>query len=196
MQRAEDQFLGDTVYDDVAFGPSQTSRDRNHIDLAVRRALELVDFDLGEVAGRSPLEFSGGQRRRIAVAGLLALNPSILVLDEPFAGLDGQARNDMGALLLRLRRRGMTILTLTSELELASEASRLALLIHGEIGLIGDVRDFVANQRLCREAGIMLPEPIQLALELRDRGWNVPVFGGEGALELAIAREWRQRERA
>ena len=103
----------------------------------------------------------------------------------------------MAALLVRLReRRGMTILTLTSDIDLVSDASRMALLVHGEIGFTGDIRDFVANQRLCREAGLMLPEPIRVALELRERGWNVPVLGGEGALEAAIACEWRQRRRA
>lgn len=197
MQRAEDQFLGDTVYTDIAFGPAQTSHDRDHIVRAVRRALHSVGFDLDEVSARSPLEFSGGQRRRLAVAGLLALEPSILILDEPFAGLDARARNDMVDLLKRLREhQGVTILTMTSDFELLDAASRLALLVHGEIGLVGDLRDFVANQRLCREAGISLPETVQLALELRERGWSVPVFGSEGSLEAAIAGEWRQRKGA
>lgn len=197
MQRAEDQFLGKTTFEDIAFGPRQTSRDPVHIEMAVKRALDLVDFQLEDVRDRSPLEFSGGQRRRLTVAGILALDPSVLILDEPFAGLDCQARNDMVQLLLRLReRRGMTVVSLTSDLEFVSDATRMALLMNGEIGLMGDIRDFVANQRLCREAGIMLPERIRLALELRDRGWNVPVLGQNGALEAAIAREWRGRKHA
>ena len=86
MQRAEDQFLGDTVYDDVAFGPSQVSGDPAHIRVAVNRALEMVDFDVDDVGARSPLEFSGGQRRRLAVAGILALDPAVLVLDRALRG--------------------------------------------------------------------------------------------------------------
>lgn len=90
----------------------------------------------------------------------------------------------------------MTILALTSDIDLVSEATRIALLLQGEIGLTGDLRDFVANQRLCREAGVVLPGPVRLALELRERGWGVPVFGRDGALESAIASEWRQRKGA
>jgi energy-coupling factor transporter ATP-binding protein EcfA2 len=197
MQRAEDQFLGDTVYDDIAFGPAQRSRDPEEIRVAVSQALELVGFDLDEIGSRSPLEFSGGQRRRLAVAAILALKPVVLVLDEPFAGLDGEARSDMVTLLSALRSAGgMTIVTLTSDIDSAAGASRMALLLQGQIGLIGDLGDFVANQELCRQAGIVLPEPIRLALALRDRGWNVPVLGSEGALEAAITAEWRQRRRA
>lgn len=196
MQRAEDQFLGETVYADVAFGPMQTSSEQDHVDRAVRRALELVGFDLAEVGDRSPLEFSGGQRRRLAVAGLLALDPALLVLDEPFAGLDGQARSDMGDLLRKLKDRGMTILTMTSELDSVSSATRLALLIQGEIGLVGGLSDFVANQRMCREAGVLLPERVRIALDLRERGWNVPVMAPAGSLEAAIAREWRAKKGA
>jgi energy-coupling factor transport system ATP-binding protein len=197
MQRAEDQFLGDTVFEDLAFGPRQTIEDEDEVGARVRDALELVDFDLDEVRDRSPLDFSGGQRRRLATAAIVALNPAVLILDEPFAGLDAHARQDMVDLLHRLReRRNTTVLTFTSALDLVGEASRLALLVHGEIGLVGDLRDFVANQRLCREAGLMLPEGVRLALELRERGWNVPVMGPEGALETAIANEWLRRKRA
>lgn len=197
MQRAEDQFIGDTVFDDLAFGPMQTIEDEDEIEKRVRDALELVDFDLDEVRDRSPLDFSGGQRRRLATAAILALNPSVLILDEPFAGLDAGARRDMVDLLQRLRdRRNTTVLTFTSALDLVGDASRLALLVHGQIGLVGDLRDFVANQWLCREAGIMLPEGIRLALELRERGWNVPVMAPEGTLETAIANEWLRRKRA
>lgn len=197
MQRAEDQFLGQTVYEDMAFGPRQMFTDSGRIDRSVRQALEAVDFELDEVETRPPLEFSGGQRRRLAVAGILALDPTVLVLDEPFAGLDGQAREDMSKLLSRLRQRGrMSIVTMTSDIELVSDASRMALLVNGAIGLTGDIRDFVANQRLCREAGISLPERIRLALGLRERGWKVPVFGPAGALEAAVADEWRERKHA
>lgn len=197
MQRAENQFLGDTVFDDVAFGPRQKTNNVEEIARAVRRGLELTDFDVDELKDRSPLEFSGGQRRRLAVAGILALKPSVLILDEPFAGLDCQARQDMVQLLLKLRERsGMTIVTLTSDLELISESTRMVLLMDGQIALAGNLRDFIANQLLCREAGIVMPETIHLALELRERGWNVPVVGPEGALEAAIAGEWRQRSQA
>jgi energy-coupling factor transport system ATP-binding protein len=197
MQRAEDQFLGDTVFEDLAFGPRQTLEDEDEIEDRVRNALDLVDFDLEEVRERSPLGFSGGQRRRLAVAAIVALDPSVLILDEPFAGLDASARQEMADLLQRLReRRNTTILTFTSDLELIGRASRMALLVRGEIGLVGDLRDFVANQWLCREAGVMLPENIRLALELREKGWNVPVLGPDGALEAAIANEWLRRKRA
>jgi len=196
MQRAEDQFLGETVFEDTAFGPRQTFRQTELVDAAVDRALRLVGFDPAQVGSRSPHAFSGGQRRRLAVAGLLALEPSVLVLDEPFAGLDGDARVEMIALLLGLRERGTAIVTLTSDIESVAGAGRMALLVNGEIGLTGHLRDLVANQRLCEEAGVTLPDNVRLSLELRKRGWNVPVLGPPGALEESIAREWGLRKRA
>lgn len=197
MQRAEDQFLGQTVFDDIAFGPRQYTQDSDAIEQSVRRALAQVDFDMDDVGPRSPLHFSGGQRRRLAVAGILALSPSVLILDEPFAGLDHEARAGMALLLDRLiERQSITVFTLTSQVELVFQASRMALLHQGQIAFAGNLADFVANQALCREAGVLMPEPIRLSLALRERGWSVPILGSEGALEAAVAREWRQRKRA
>ncbi len=197
MQRAEDQFLGETVYDDLAFGLRQRRVAEPEVERSVEETLGLVGFDLQEVRGRSPLGFSGGQRRRLAIAAILVLQPKVLILDEPFAGLDCQARLDMVQLLEVLHRRGeMTILSLTTDLDFVMQANRLALLIDGKILLVGHMPDFVANRTLCREAGIMLPEVIRLALGLRERGWTVPILGSVGALESAIASQWGQRKHA
>jgi energy-coupling factor transporter ATP-binding protein EcfA2 len=194
MQRAEDQFLGATVYEDIAFGPCQFTQDEREIESSVALALSMVDFRLEDVRDRSPMDFSGGQRRRLAVAGILALSPRVLIFDEPFAGLDSAARSDMVALLKRLRdRHGITIATLTSDLQYVREASRMALILDGSIALIGDFRDLVANSRLCQEARIRMPDSVRLALGLRQRGWNPPIFAADADIEEAVAAEWRIR---
>ncbi|HZT96802.1 MAG TPA: ATP-binding cassette domain-containing protein [Chloroflexota bacterium] len=197
MQRAEDQFLGMTVYDDVAFGPRDRCTDEAEIHAAVTEALRMVGFELDDVAGRSPLQLSGGQRRRVAVAAILAIRPDVLILDEPFAGLDAEARQDMARLLNALTGSGeRTVITLTSDLQEVQGAGRIAVLAEGRIVLTGSLADMVANRRVCREAGVTLPDRIRIALELRERGWNVPVIGAEGKLEEAIAGEWRRRKHA
>ena len=112
MQRAEDQFLGATVFDDVAFGPRQLGLDSAEVEAASAAALSMVGYHLEEVRDRSPLEFSGGQRRRLAVAGVLALNRRILVFDEPFAGLDADARVQMKDLVVELLGQSVTVVTL------------------------------------------------------------------------------------
>jgi energy-coupling factor transporter ATP-binding protein EcfA2 len=197
MQQADDQFLGRTVFEDIAFGPRHRGADAETVERQVAAALDAVGFAIDEVRDRAPQEFSGGQRRRLALAAVLVLGCSVLVLDEPLAGLDPQARIEVVSLLTRLRlERGMTIISLASDLDLCGEATLLSLLVHGQIGLTGTLPDFIANQRLLREAGIMLPERIQLVLALRECGWNVPVLADGETIAAAIAAEWRRRARA
>lgn len=197
MQRAEDQFVGSTVYEDIAFGPQCQGLSPSDTEPVVCAALSAMGFELEEVRDRAPQDFSGGQRKRLALAAILTLDPSVLVLDEPFVGLDVMARADLCVLLSGLRAsKGITVVSLTSYLDQIGDAHRLALIVDGRVGLTGDMRDLVANQLSLREAGVSLPEQLQLALALRERGWNVPLLSRKGMLEAAIAREWNTQAHA
>lgn len=105
FQYPEYQLFADTVEKDVAFGPKNMKLEKDEIDRRVRRAIEVVGLDYDTFAHRSPFDLSGGEKRRVAIAGVIAMEPKILVLDEPVAGLDPQGREEILALVKKLQKR-------------------------------------------------------------------------------------------
>lgn len=105
FQYPEYQLFADTVEKDVAFGPKNMKLEKDEIDRRVRRAIEVVGLDYDAFAHRSPFDLSGGEKRRVAIAGVIAMEPKILVLDEPVAGLDPQGREEILALVKKLQKR-------------------------------------------------------------------------------------------
>ncbi|MEA3508598.1 MAG: ATP-binding cassette domain-containing protein, partial [Synergistota bacterium] len=128
FQYPEQQLFEETVFREIAFGPRNWGVDENEIPLRVRRAMEMVGLD-SDLEASSPFRLSGGQKRRVAIASVLAFRPSYLVLDEPTAGLDSFGRRDLKKLLKGLQADGLGVILITHDLELALEVSDSLLVL-------------------------------------------------------------------
>ena len=133
-QYPEYQLFAETVREDVGFGPRNLGMDDAEVDQAVRDAIELVGLSYDEVAEKSPFDLSGGQKRRVALAGIIAMHPKYLVLDEPMVGLDPQGRAEIFSIVQRLHRQGTTIIMVSHSMEdVAEAATRIVVLDHGTV---------------------------------------------------------------
>ena len=187
FQFPEAQLFERTVYADVAFGPQRLGLPRGEIHDRVLAALETVGLPAGEFAERSPFELSGGQMRRVALAGVLAASPTLLVLDEPTVGLDAEGRSEFYSYLWRAREReGATIALVSHDMaEVASLADRVFVLHQGRLVMEGAPRDVFARGEQLRGWGLVQPPLVELLGALRQRGVPIPedVCTLEGALE-------------
>ncbi|WP_324668423.1 energy-coupling factor transporter ATPase [Geochorda subterranea] len=194
FQYPEYQLFEETVYDDVAFGPRSMGLDADEVDRRVRRAMAMMGLDVEALARRSPFELSGGQRRRVAIAGVLALGCSKLILDEPTAGLDPGGRRDLLRLLARLNREGMTVLLVTHDMDdLAEVARRVLVLSEGRLVADAPVRELFAQHRaLLQRHRLDVPATVRVLYALRDRGADVRLDRlGVGEVAEEILRWWR-----
>ena len=138
FQYPEHQLFAETVYKDVAFGPRNLGLKDNEVDARVRESLERVGLAFDEVAEKSPFELSGGQQRRVAFAGVLAMNPRVLVLDEPAAGLDPASRTSFLSMISRLHQQGLTVVMVSHSMDdLARMCDRVAIMNEGQLLGIG-----------------------------------------------------------
>ena len=174
FQYPEYQLFEETVFADIAYGPKNLKLDQPEIDRRVREAAAFVGLDAG-VFDRSPLELSGGQKRRAAIAGVLAMEPDVLVLDEPTAGLDPAGREDLLARLFRWHEvRGATILLVTHDMSIANRCERLVVMSEGKIVLDGTPEEVFAHDGQLLSIGLDLPAPAHIAKLLRERGLDLP----------------------
>ena len=175
FQYPEHQLFADTVYHDVAFGPRNLRLSDEEVDARVRESLALVGLDFDEIGNASPFELSGGQQRRVAFAGVLAMRPRILVLDEPVAGLDPAARRDFLVLIAGLHAQGRTVVMISHSMDdLAALCDRVLVLNEGrtfEVGTPGDV--FLRAGEL-NGIGLGVPAAQRVANALRERGLPLP----------------------
>lgn len=175
FQYPEHQLFADTVYHDVAFGPRNLKLSDEEVDARVRESLALVGLDFDEIGNASPFELSGGQQRRVAFAGVLAMRPLILVLDEPVAGLDPAARRDFLTLIAGLHAQGHTVVMISHSMDdLAALCDRVLVLNEGrtfEVGTPGDV--FLRAGEL-NGIGLGVPAAQRVANALRERGLPLP----------------------
>lgn len=192
VQNAEDQLFAKTVFDDVAFGPRHLQVSDQDIEGRVERALEAVGLNPGEVKGRSPFALSGGERRRVALAGVLAMEPEVLILDEPTANLDPRTRNEFLDLLKPLSGKS-AIVWLTSSAREAALADRTYLLRDGHLTEFARGEDLLGDWKQLAEAGIELPSVYELAAVLAQRGMSLPAGGSSGQIREAIVNTWRER---
>jgi len=175
FQYPEYQLFEETVKDDVAFGPKNLNLKKEEIDNRVRESLALVGIDYQEVKDRSPFSLSGGQKRRVAIAGVLAMKPEILILDEPAAGLDPRGRNEILTEIKRLHEEiGLTVILVSHSMEdVARYAHRLFVLCEGELVYSGETREIFTRAEKLKEMGLGVPQVTELMQRLRKKGFNV-----------------------
>ena len=171
FQFPELQLFAESVAEDVAFGPRNLGLAPERVDGLVGRALAMVGMPLGEFGPRQPLSLSGGERRRVALAGVLAMDPEVLVLDEPTAGLDPRTTACLCQLCAELSHQGRTLVLISHDMELVSRlATHVAVLRQGRIPLHGPARAVLAHPEFESISGLVPPPSVQLARRLRQRG--------------------------
>jgi energy-coupling factor transport system ATP-binding protein len=175
FQYPEHQLFEETVFADVAFGPRNMGLAEAEVKERVEEALAIVGLD-GEIADRSPFELSGGQKRRVAIAGVLAMRPKYLILDEPTAGLDPMGRQEILGEISALQRQGVTVVLVSHNMEeVARLVSSLAVMHDGKIIAQGRPEEVFSKGDLLEEVGLALPQIAQLMHRLRERGLDIPV---------------------
>ena len=175
FQYPEYQLFEETIYKDIAFGPKNLNLKVDEIDIRVREAMRLVGLDFELLNNVSPFELSGGQKRRVAIAGVLAMNPEILILDEPTAGLDPKGRDEiLSQIKLLNKEKGVTIILVSHSMEdVAKLVDRLIVLDKGEKILDGDVRTVFKEYELLTSIGLGVPQVTELINKLSLRGFNI-----------------------
>lgn len=176
FQYPENQLFEQDVLSDVCFGPMNQGLSREEAEVEARKALASVGFKEKNF-GKSPFELSGGQKKRVAIAGVLAMNPSFLILDEPTAGLDPKGREDILEQIASLHEeRGISILLVSHSMEdIARYATRLVVMNNGEVAFDASPKEVFSHYRELEEMGLAAPQMTYIMHELRRRGLSVDV---------------------
>ena len=197
FQYPEHQLFEETIYGDVAFGPRNLQLEEEEVEIRVREALELVGLDYEEFKDRSPFNLSGGQQRKVAIAGVLAMKPEVLILDEPSAGLDPQGRQQLINLLEYLyEEKGMTIILVSHRMEeIARLSNRVIVMSEGEIIFDDRPEKVFSEVERIRKLGLDLPEITEILWRLNKKGLQVrtDLFSLTEAVE-EISKELRGAE--
>lgn len=174
FQFPENQLFAETVLEDVMFGPKNLGKSEEEAKKQAVEALQEVHFP-SKFYQRSPFDLSGGQMRRVAIAGVLAMQPQTLILDEPTAGLDPAGQADLMKLIQQLHQGHHTILMVTHQMELVAQyADHVMVMNHGQLKMFGSPRELFEQPELLKANHLMMPESIALAQELVSRGVQLP----------------------
>ncbi len=175
FQYPEYQLFEETVKKDVAFGPLNLGLSQEEADERAKEAIGLVGLDYEEIADRSPFELSGGQKRRVAIAGVIAMKPEVLILDEPTAGLDPKAHGDILSMIEKIHRVQQNSIILVSHNmgDIARLADKVLVMHRGRLALTGTPREVFSQSELLESMGLGLPPSTSMMKELKKRG--VPV---------------------
>ena len=173
LQNPDNQLVSTIVEEDVAFGPENLGLPPAEIRARVDEALAAVDMTA--YRDHSPHKLSGGQKQRIAIAGVLAMHPGCLILDEPTAMLDPQGRREVLDTVCRLNKeQGMTVILITHYMEEAALADRVVVMDEGVVVMDGTPREVFAQSQVLRERGLDIPQPTALCEILREKGLALP----------------------
>ncbi|MBR5113948.1 MAG: energy-coupling factor transporter ATPase [Oscillospiraceae bacterium] len=190
FQYPEYQLFEETVYKDIAFGPKNMKLSEEQIDISVRGAAEFVGVD-EELLNKSPFDLSGGQKRRVAIAGVMAMQPDVLILDEPTAGLDPSGRDSIITNILRYHdATGCTIILVTHSMEeIARSVDRLVVFNKGHIMMDGAPSEVFEHDEELRSVGLSVPEVSLVAKRLRQLGLPIDrsVYTVEQAKKALLA---------
>lgn len=196
FQYPEYQLFEETVAKDVGFGPLNLGLSEEEISFRVKEALELVGFNYNKIKDASPFELSGGQKRRVAIAGVLAMKPDYLILDEPTAGLDPAGRNEIFLQIKKLHELSdvSVILVSHSMEDIAKLVDRVIVLCKGKVHMEGTPKEIYSEADELERIGLGIPQTASIVRELRKRGFNIKqdVLTIEEAKE-EILKEVRRR---
>jgi energy-coupling factor transport system ATP-binding protein len=174
FQFPELQLFEDTAYNDIAFGPKNSGLSEQGIDSRVRESMEEVGLDFEQFAFRSPFSLSGGEQRKVAIAGVLALKPEILVLDEPTCGLDARSTREIKKLLKELNSTGTTIILISHNMDLIAQLThKIILLDQGRLLAFEDKEEFFRDANRIRSVGLDFPQVLELTWKLTGGGIEV-----------------------
>lgn len=172
FQYPEHQLFEETIYKDIAFGPKNLGLKEDEIDLRVREAMELVGLDFEELKERSPFELSGGQKRRVAIAGVIAMKPKVLILDEPTAGLDPKGRDDILDEIRKIYdKEKITIILVSHSMEdIARLVNRIFVMHKGKVALDGPTREIFNRTDELEKMGLGIPQITKFMKTFKSRG--------------------------
>lgn len=175
FQYPEYQLFEETVYKDIAFGPTNMGKSEQEIDLAVRKAAEFTDLK-PELLQKSPFDLSGGEKRRAAIAGVIAMDPEVLVLDEPTAGLDPMGRDVLLSQIVQYhKKRKNTVLLVSHSMEdIARVADRIIVMNESHLVMFDKTREVFSHGRELEKIGLRVPQITKIMLELKEKGYDVP----------------------
>ncbi len=175
FQYPEYQLFDETIIDDIAFGPKNMGFSEEEAKKMAREAMELVGLD-ASLENKSPFDISGGQKRRVAIAGVLAMRPELLILDEPAAGLDPKGRKEILSKIKALHReKGMSILLVSHSMEdIAQMADRVLVIQKGKIVREGNVSEIFGMGEQLKSFGLDVPQITRLIKKINEAGYNLP----------------------
>lgn len=175
FQYPEYQLFEETIYKDIAFGPQNLGLKEEEIHKRVRESMEAVGLDYESLKDRSPFELSGGQKRRVAIAGVIAMKPKVLVLDEPTAGLDPHGRDEILSEIQGLfQKEGMTIILVSHSMEdIAKLVDRIIVMDSGKIVMDGYTRDIFSRSKELEDIGLGIPQITKFMKAYKAKGHDV-----------------------
>lgn len=195
FQYPEYQLFEETIAKDIAFGPRNLGLPADEIDRRVRHAMEQVHLNYDKYADRSPFELSGGQMRRVAMAGVLAMEPKVLILDEPAAGLDPRGRERILGMIRDLHAAGgVTVVMVSHSMDdVARLATRMVVMSRGTVVTTGTPREIFRQADMLRSIGLDVPEAARLCAALRARGLDLPEdLYTQEELRQHLLRLWKE----
>ncbi len=172
FQYPEYQLFEETVARDVAFGPANLGLSQEEIDARVREAIGLVGLDYETIKNISPFELSGGQKRRVAIAGVIAMKPEILILDEPTAGLNPKAHQDILDMVSEIHARSGNITMMVSHNmnDIARMSDQILVMDHGKLVMDGSPQEVFSREEELRKIGLSVPDAMEIAGKIRQAG--------------------------
>ncbi len=178
FQYPEHQLFEETVFKDVCFGPKNMGLSQKEVEMRAYQALKMVGLE-DEYFYQSPFDLSGGQKRRVAIAGVLAMKPRVMILDEPTAGLDPKGRDEMFALITKLRRESnMSIVLVSHSMEdVAAYVERIVVMNQGKVMMDGSPHEVFSHVEQLEAVGLMAPQITYVMKRLKEEG--LPVLGSE-----------------
>lgn len=176
FQYPEYQIFEETIAEDIAFGPTKLNLSKEEINERVREAMEMVGLNYEEKKDKSPFDMSGGQKRRVAIAGILAMRPEVLILDEPTAGLDPGGREEILKEIDAIHKRTHnTVIWVSHSMDDVSRfVDNLIVMNKGKIEFVGKPSAIFQHEKRMTKIGLGVPKAVELANILNDKGWHIP----------------------